>query len=136
MQFKNIVVTIAAFAVTGTIANPVAIVARDTSAPSQDEFVQGAYDYLQNHATDQVTAADIAAAQAAAAQCGDCWWGCDQPALVVDQPCPPVQRYYLGCWNTWPDDYDTWSGTFNVQTCSGLNILSCNSGGLLGIFFF
>ncbi|KAF2206948.1 hypothetical protein CERZMDRAFT_102911 [Cercospora zeae-maydis SCOH1-5] len=133
MQFKNIVITIAAFAVAGAIANPIKIVARDVSEEFKSQMTQGAYDYLRDHATDKVTADDVAAAQAAAAQCGECWWGCDQPPLVVDEPCTPVQRYYLGCWNTWPDDYEDWSNTFNVQTCNGLNILSCNSGGLLGI---
>ncbi|PPJ57439.1 hypothetical protein CBER1_04371 [Cercospora berteroae] len=139
MQFKNIVATIAAFAVAGVVASPVDVVARAEQAPSKQEVIDSANAYMQEHAADTLSEADVALAAKAAQHFGDCWCGCPPlgprpPPFYPGQYCPPQLRFYLGAARNFWDYPDLWQDGFSKQTCVGLiNLASCNDGPYSGL---
>ncbi|CAK1359642.1 unnamed protein product [Cercospora beticola] len=138
MQFKNIVASIAAFAVAGVVASPVDVVARAGQAPSKQQVIDSTDAYMKEHAADKLSEADVALINHASAALGDCWCGCPPgpppyPQFIPGQDCPPALRWYIGAYTNYPDWHELWDGGFQPKTCVGLiNLASCNDGPFSG----
>ncbi|GIZ38183.1 hypothetical protein CKM354_000160600 [Cercospora kikuchii] len=138
MQFKNIVASIAAFAVAGVVASPVDVVARAEQAPSKQQVIDSTNAYMKEHAADKLSEADVALINHATQAFGDCWCGCPPPGpppvFYPGQFCPPSLRWYIGAYTNFPDYHDLWDGGFESKNCVGLiNLASCNDGPFSGL---